>query len=63
MVFLLIFALITTLFYINMLISEIYNNKHYPNTYNEQTTNINALIRFVLIILIGIFWGIIIRFW
>jgi hypothetical protein len=61
MVFTLIIALIATLFYINMMIAEVYNNKHH--SIDDKTSNLNASIRFILIILMGIFWGITIRFW
>lgn len=63
MVFILIFAIISTLFYVNMTLSEIYNNKQISFTYNQKQSETNALIRFILIIFIGIFWGITIRFW
>ena len=63
MVFILIFALISTLFYVNMLIVEIFNNKRIPSKVDDNEIATNALIRFILIILIGIFWGITIRFW
>lgn len=63
MVFILIFALISTLFYINMLIVEMFNNKQIPNKVDDKDATTNAFIRFILIILIGIFWGITIRFW
>lgn len=64
MVFTLIIALISTLFYINILITEIYNSKQFRlEIENKQNNNLTVLIKFILIILMGIFWGITIRFW
>ena len=64
MVIALIIALISTLFYINILITEIYNSKQlYLNIENKQNNNLTVLIKITLIILMGIFWGITIRFW
>ena len=64
MVILLIIALISTLFYINILITEIYNSKQFRlEIENKQNNNLTVLIKIILIILMGIFWGITIRFW
>jgi NADH:ubiquinone oxidoreductase subunit 2 (subunit N) len=64
MVITLIIALISTLFYINILITEIYNSKQlYLDIENKQNNNLTVLIKIILIILMGIFWGITIRFW
>lgn len=64
MVFTLIIALISTLFYINILITEIYNSKQFRlEIENKQNNNLTVLIKIILIILMGIFWGITIRFW
>lgn len=64
MVITLIIALISTLFYINILITEIYNSKQFRlEIENKQNNNLTVLIKFILIILMGIFWGITIRFW
>lgn len=64
MVIALIIALISTLFYINILITEIYNSKQlYLDIENKQNNNLTVLIKITLIILMGIFWGITIRFW
>ena len=64
MVITLIIALISTLFYINILITEIYNSKQlYLDIENKQNNNLTVLIKITLIILMGIFWGITIRFW
>ena len=64
MVITLIIALISTLFYINILITEIYNSKQFRlEIENKQTNNLTVLIKIILIILMGIFWGITIRFW
>lgn len=64
MVITLIIALISTLFYINILITEIYNSKQfYLEIENKQNNNLTVLIKIILIILMGIFWGITIRFW
>ena len=63
MVFTLILAIISTLFYVNMTLSEIYNNKQISFTYSQKQSETNALIRFILIIFIGVFWGVTIRFW
>ena len=61
MVFTLILSLISTFFYFNMLIAEIYNSKII--TASENRNELNALIKFILIVFMGIFWGITIRFW
>lgn len=64
MVIILIIALISTLFYINILITEIYNSKQFRlEIENKQNNNLTVLIKIILIILMGIFWGITIRFW
>jgi NADH:ubiquinone oxidoreductase subunit 2 (subunit N) len=64
MLFTLIMALISTLFYINIIITEIYNSKQlHVNIENKQNDNLTVLIKFVLIILMGVFWGITIRYW
>lgn len=64
MVITLIIALISTLFYINILITEIYNSKQfYLEIGNNQNNNLTVLIKIILIILMGIFWGVTIRFW
>ena len=64
MVFTLIIALISTLFYINILMTEIYNSKQFRlEIENKQKNNLTVLIKIILIILMGIFWGITIRFW
>lgn len=64
MVIILIIALISTLFYINILITEIYNSKQFRlEIENKQNSNLTVLIKIILIILMGIFWGITIRFW
>lgn len=64
MVFTLIIALISTLFYINILMTEIYNSKQFRlEIENKQNNNLTILIKIILIILMGIFWGITIRFW
>ena len=64
MVITLIIALISTLFYINILITEIYNSKQFRlEIENKQNDNLTVLIKIILIILMGIFWGITIRFW
>ena len=64
MVITLIIALISTLFYINILITEIYNSKQFHlEIENKQNNNLTVLIKIILIILMGIFWGITIRFW
>jgi NADH:ubiquinone oxidoreductase subunit 2 (subunit N) len=64
MVFTLIIALISTLFYINILMTEIYNSKQFRlEIENKQNNNLTVLIKIILIILMGIFWGITIRFW
>ena len=64
MVIILIIALISTLFYINILITEIYNNKQFRlEIENKQNNNLTVLIKIILIILMGIFWGITIKFW
>lgn len=64
MVITLIIALISTLFYINILITEIYNSKQlYLDIENKQNNNLTVLVKIILIILMGIFWGITIRFW
>ena len=64
MVITLIIALISTLFYINILITEIYNSKQfYLEIENKQNNNLTVLIKIILIILMGIFWGITIKFW
>jgi NADH:ubiquinone oxidoreductase subunit 2 (subunit N) len=64
MVITLIIALISTLFYINILITEIYNSKQFRlEIENKQNNNLTVLIKIILIILMGIFWGITIRFW
>lgn len=64
MVITLIIALISTLFYINILITEIYNSKQFRlEIENNQNNNLTVLIKIILIILMGIFWGITIRFW
>jgi NADH:ubiquinone oxidoreductase subunit 2 (subunit N) len=70
MVFTLIFALISTFFYINVILTEIFNTRIIHLTIdserspkNNENNNILPLIKIVLIILMGIFWGITIRFW
>jgi NADH:ubiquinone oxidoreductase subunit 2 (subunit N) len=64
MVITLIIALISTLFYINILMTEIYNSKQFRlEIENKQNNNLTVLIKIILIILMGIFWGITIRFW
>jgi NADH:ubiquinone oxidoreductase subunit 2 (subunit N) len=64
MLFTLIMALISTLFYINIIITEIYNSKQIRiNIEDKQSSNLTILIKFVLIILMGVFWGITIRYW
>jgi NADH:ubiquinone oxidoreductase subunit 2 (subunit N) len=64
MVITLIIALISTLFYINILITEIYNSKQFRlEIENKQNNNLTVLIKIILIILMGVFWGITIRFW
>jgi NADH:ubiquinone oxidoreductase subunit 2 (subunit N) len=64
MVITLIIALISTLFYINILITEIYNSKQFRlEIENKQNNSLIVLIKIILIILMGIFWGITIRFW
>jgi NADH:ubiquinone oxidoreductase subunit 2 (subunit N) len=64
MVITLIIALISTLFYFNIIITEIYNSKQFRlEIENKQTNNLTVLIKIILIILMGIFWGITIRFW
>ena len=64
MVIILIIALISTLFYINILITEIYNSKQFRlEIENKQNNNLTVLIKIILIILMGIFWGITIKFW
>ena len=64
MVITLIIALISTLFYINILITEIYNSKQFRlEIENKQNNNLTVLIKIILIILMGIFWGVTIRFW
>ena len=64
MVITLIIALISTLFYINILITEIYNSKQFRlEIENKQNNNLTVLIKIILIILMGIFWGITIKFW
>lgn len=64
MVFTLIIALISTLFYINILMTEIYNSKQFRlEIENKQNNNLTVLIKIILIILMGVFWGITIRFW
>jgi len=64
MVITLIIALISTLFYINILITEIYNSKQFRlEIENKKNNNLTVLIKIILIILMGIFWGITIRFW
>ena len=64
MLFTLIMAIISTLFYINIMITEIYNSKQlHVNNENKNNDNLTALIKFILIILMGVFWGITIRYW
>lgn len=63
MVITLIISLISTFFYINMMFCEVYNGKYSHYTANENEVKNRAAIRFFLILIMGIFWGITIRFW
>jgi hypothetical protein len=46
------------------MITEIYNSKQlHVNNENKNNDNLTALIKFILIILMGVFWGITIRYW
>lgn len=64
MVITLIIALISTLFYFNIVLTEIYNSKQlYIKEENKEIKNLTVLIKIILIITMGIFWGITIRFW
>ena len=64
MVVTLILSLISTLFYFNIVLTEIYNSKQlYIKEENKEVKNLRVLIKIILIITMGIFWGITIRFW
>ena len=61
MVIILILALMSTLFYFNMIITEIFNSKFIYNQENNNRQTLNALVKFFLIILMSIFWGILLK--
>jgi hypothetical protein len=60
MVFLLIFAIFLTLYYINTLIAEVVNLRF--NNLNNNNAKTHAIVRLFLIALMSITWGIYIHF-
>lgn len=64
MIICLIIALLTTFLYINLTVAEIVNAKINHSTVasnNNQIGVIYALIKYVLILIMSIFWGVIIH--
>ena len=64
MVFCLIIALLATLIYINLLLSDAINLKVNPGfaaSRNDETAVLIAKIKYVLLFVMAVFWGIIIN--
>jgi len=64
MVFCLIIAFLTTFIYINLLLSDAINMRINPSaaaSRNEETAILVAKIKYFLILLMAVFWGIIVN--
>ena len=65
MIFCLIIALLSTLIYLNLLLSDLINmriNPNYAPSNNDENAVIIAKIKYVLLIIMAIFWSIIIKY-